>query len=71
MRLTITLPDYVGKWLEEESKRFGITRSGYIAMAITHKREYDRAVVELPGVLRGLENLREVMDKEKANSSRE
>jgi metal-responsive CopG/Arc/MetJ family transcriptional regulator len=51
MRINITLPDYLVQETDKRAAELGTSRSGYIAMALSFKAQYDDMMEAMPQMI--------------------
>lgn len=69
MRLNITLADSLVKEVDEKAKAMYISRSAYIATALTEKLQKDKTMDNMPEMLRLFRDALEFEKKKKIDDS--
>ena len=69
MRLNITLADSLVKEVDEKAKAMYLSRSAYIAMALTEKLQKDKTMDNMPEMLRLFRDALEFEKKKKIDDS--
>ena len=70
MRINISLTDEMVSELDKKAKSMHLTRSGYIAMALSYKMQTDEMVAYLPILAKNIQEAREIIDRKEREKER-